>query len=193
MKQVVRILAIQWTLLLMAVVLFSIATVNAQLDTIGDQYSINQNVTLIQNCECSYVLFTKVYNPSNVVIVDNALALGNGTAFNHTIDGTLINEFGEYIVTGEGNLSTGLQTFSYTFEVTKGEGIFSLDLLSPVGILTLLVGAVLLVGLILSKQFLIMGGIVSIVGFILFINGVIWFVSIPIIIIGVGIVIVRKE
>ena len=176
----------------MGIVIFSPMSSGLE-ESIGDNFAINQTVNLIQNCDCTHVIFTRVLNPSNVVIVQNALAEQNGTAFNFTLDASLIDEFGEYIVTGEGNLSTGIQTFSYTFEVSKGQGIFGLDLTSPIGILAVLIGVVLLIGLMMSKQFLIMGGIVSITGFILFINGIIWFVSIPIIMIGVAIVIVRKD
>lgn len=158
---------------------------------VAEQQSLNnkqlyENVTLYQVCDCSYVNFTSVINPSGVDILGGSkMATKSGTYFNYTLDGSLIDEFGQYIVTGEGNQSGTIEVFAYDFEVTKGEGAFGLDV-SDINTRILLAGAIIIIFVMfLFGNYLISGALLTMVGFILLYNGIVWFISIPTIIIGI--------
>lgn len=177
-------------LAIMISIFYFIALINivsAQQQSLGDDFILFQNVTLIQNCECSEVVFTRVINPSNVVILNNETAVQNNTAFSYLMNGTLNNQFGVYTVTGHGNLTlTGtLQTFAYTYEIKRNGGIFAFDLTDPLTLILAGFYLLAILGLLVTKNnfwagIMIFGG-----GILISMNGGHWLPSLVIIVMGV--------
>lgn len=157
----------------------------AQQTTLGE-FHINDNVTLVQNCLCDYVNFTRVINPNHDIIFSNLSAIKEGTYFSYNLNSTSSNIFGEYQVFGEANITgQGIVNFAYTYEVTKSENrTYALNLKSPEGIITMIILSILVIVSVWVGWALFGGFLVAIFGLLLVNNGIEWYISVPTILIG---------
>ena len=177
------------TLLTLAIVWVAIGLsifVTGQQKSLGDDFILFQNITIIQNCDCSYVNFTSIINPSGEVILNNVEAVQNGTRFSFLTNGTLNNQIGFYIVTGEGNTTQqGIKTFSYTYEIRQQGGFFGVDFNEPLQLLFLGILVLVAIGLFISKQNFYLGILIFFFGLLAGLNGTRWFLSVPLLFVGI--------
>lgn len=135
----------------------ALAPVLSQQENIGDEFFLNENVTLIQECDCSIVVFTTLkYENENAALVSNMLATKtNLTHFEFLVNGGNITRFGTYYVSGYGDLTNGdVMSFAYSFHVTKSNNPFSFNLTSTYGIILIALSTTIFVILFFTKNYI---------------------------------------
>jgi hypothetical protein len=118
-------------LLFLILGIFMISLANAQIQTLGT-FTVNKSVVLLQSCSnCTSINISSVYSPSGIIVVRNVAMTRNLTLFNYTLNSTLANEVGRWIVTGITNNDGINVNFAYDFYLNEGGS----DITTPQGIL----------------------------------------------------------
>lgn len=127
MKKNVLILAMA---LLLLVIPFSSA-----IEDLGT-FAKDENITLIQNCDCDSVNITSILKPDGTAVSLNAQMQKDGSLFTYNLSSSRTDQLGVYKVNGEGNPSGSYETFSYSFSITTsgnnittGQGILYFGLM----------------------------------------------------------------
>lgn len=102
------------TLVLMT---FLLINISATQQTFGT-FKINEEISLIQTCSnCTFNNITAIISPNSTKVVENVIMTKQGTFYNYTFSG--VNQKGEYIINGIGDLDGVITIWSYNLFVTK--------------------------------------------------------------------------
>lgn len=153
-------------LLLMIVMPFVLAE---DQDSIGT-FKKGECIQLIQNCNCSYVNFTSVYNPDMVLLLSDVTAEKKTSDFNYTFCST--GMVGRYLVNGIGDVNGVDKVFAYDFYITTEGLAFS----NYVVLLIILIFGYLILSLGIWKEEIVMvtlgSMVIIILGIYIQINGI---------------------
>ena len=97
-----------------------ISSVAAVEDKLGT-FKVNESVNLIQICgTCTTNNITTVLYPNSTVAIVNVEMTENNSYYNYTLNGSIVDVTGTWVVNGEGDLDGIITAWSYTFDVTYG-------------------------------------------------------------------------
>jgi hypothetical protein len=165
-----------------------LTVVTAQTIQTLEEFDRGKDIRLIQaHPNATYINITEVLNPSKEVVLSNVEMNKNGNSYYYVINASINEnwELGKYLVRGVSDGDPFI--FVYDFELVQG-GRWALNFNN----INFLVGFILLcivvIGLLVYKQYMIGGSLIAVIGFILFFSEVVWYIPVIIILVGVGVV-----
>lgn len=178
-------------IILLAVVLISIfimTTANSQtIQTLGE-FKRGEDIRLTQSHpNATYINISEITNPNGQIVLSDLEMTKIGTVYNYTVNSTINQNWvlGNYLVRGVSDGNPFI--FVYDFDLVRG-GRWAFNLNNNNFLVGFIILVIVLIGLMIFKQYTTSGLIVVILGFILLFNEVAWWICVPIIIAGVGLV-----
>ncbi|MFB6246863.1 MAG: hypothetical protein ABEI74_04720 [Candidatus Pacearchaeota archaeon] len=112
---------LRYTMITPILLILLVGFASAGISDLGT-FKKNEDVQLIQVCNCSSANITKILSPNGSTISINSAMTKKGTFFNYTLDSNFTNQIGTYKVNGEGIIDGKTETFSYSFTITTSGG-----------------------------------------------------------------------